>query len=190
MNSNLQYFAACPRNTSDLVVSEIKSFGGTDIKETSSGIYFSGSVETGYRFILWSRTANRLFLQLTSFPVSTPDDIYEGVRSVSWSDEFDVTNSFTINTDLIRTTVVQHQNFAAQRMKDAVVDQFRDKTGSRPEVDNKNPDITLHLLIKNETGSFERECSSCKPAEIRLEKNCRRRGIIYRSFLRNRNSFN
>ncbi len=151
MNENFRYFATCPRNTGDLSIAEITSFGGKNIKETPGGISFTGSRETGYRHILWSRISNRLLLELTSFSVTSPDDIYEGTRVVSWKDVFSCNNSFTIKTDLIRTTIALHPHFAAQKMKDAIVDQFRDLTGNRPVIDNRNPDIALHLLIKGDS---------------------------------------
>lgn len=151
MSENFRYFATCPRNTGDLSIAEITSFGGKNIKETPGGISFTGTLETGYRHILWSRISNRLLLELTSFSVTSPDDIYEGTRVVSWKDVFSFNNSFTIKTDLIRTTIALHPNFAAQKMKDAIVDQFRDLTGNRPVIDNRNPDIALHLLIKGDS---------------------------------------
>ncbi len=159
MDNRYAYFATCPRNTGDLAAAEIETFGGTQIKETPSGVAFSGSMETGYRHILWSRISNRLFFELSSFPVSSPQDIYNGVREISWEDEFSNSASFTIISDLIRTDVVQHPNFAAQKMKDAIVDQFRENSGIRPAVDNKNPDITLHLLIKRDLATVSIDLS-------------------------------
>ena len=151
MKNTFQYFATCPRNTEDLCIAEITSLGGTNIKETPGGVSFTGTMETGYRHVLWSRIANRLLLTLSSFPVTSADDLYNGTQQISWSDEFKKTCSFTIHTDIIRSTVLGHPNFAARKMKDSIVDQFRERTGERPSIDNKNPDIILHLLIKENT---------------------------------------
>ena len=151
MGNNLQFYAASPRNLADLMAKEVTSCGGENLAETPTGIYFSGSLETACRFLVWSRVGSRLFLQLKTFEAETPEDIYKGVYSHPWDTEFDASASFTISTDLIKTTVVNHQNFASQKMKDAIVDQFREKTGERPQIDNKKPDITLHLLIKENT---------------------------------------
>ncbi len=151
METNFHYFAACPRNTEDLSHTEIAAFGGYDIKETPGGVSFTGTMETGYRHVLWSRVSSRLLLALFSFPVMSLEDIYSGTRQILWDSEFANTSSFTIHTDIIRSPAVNHPNFAAQKMKDAIVDQFRERTGIRPSIDNKFPDITLHLLVKDDT---------------------------------------
>ncbi len=160
MNTLFHYFATCPRNTGDLVATEIATLGGENIRETSGGVSFTGTLKTGYRYILWSRIANHLLLTLSrSFPVESPEDIYSGTQEISWTDEFKNSSSFTIHTSVIRTPVITHPNFAAQKMKDAIVDQFRKKTGERPSIDNKNPDITLHLLIKDNTATISLDLS-------------------------------
>ncbi len=159
METTFHYFAACPRNTGDLSSAEIAALGGENIKETPGGVSFTGTMETGYRHILWSRVSSRLLLNLHSFPVTSPEDIYTGTSQVSWTDEFENRCSFTIHTDVIRSAAEFHPNFAAQKMKDSIVDQFRAKTGSRPSIDNKTPDITLHLLVKNDTATISMDLS-------------------------------
>ncbi len=151
MVNNLQFYAASPRNLTDLMAKEVSSCGGTNLTETTTGIYFTGTMETACRFLVWSRVGSRLFLQLKTFDIETPEDIYNGVYAYPWDWEFSPSAAITIGTDLIKTDVVNHQNFASQKVKDAIVDQFREKFGERPQIDNKNPDITLHLLIKEST---------------------------------------
>ncbi len=153
MDNLNSYFASCPKNVSDLLAGEIRELGGTEISETAAGVYFKADEAAGYRFIMWSRLASRLFLQIASFKVSSPEDIYHGVRGTAWDEEFGRESSFTINSDLIRSNTITNKNFAAQKMKDAIADQFREKYGTRPAVDNADPGITLHLLIKDDTAS-------------------------------------
>ena len=44
------FFAACAANQADLVVEEARKAGSEDVRQTSSGVEFEGTVETGMRF--------------------------------------------------------------------------------------------------------------------------------------------
>ena len=73
------FFATCPRNTEGLLLDELRSLGAADAAETRAGVAFTGPLPLAYRACLWSRVASRVLLRLTSFPASSPDDLYDGV---------------------------------------------------------------------------------------------------------------
>ncbi|MEA1912186.1 MAG: THUMP domain-containing protein, partial [Spirochaetota bacterium] len=160
MDNNLfRFFANCPKNMGELSAQEIKELGGTDIKTAPAGVSFSGSLETVYRMLIWSRISGRIFLELSNFEAETPDSIYINTGKIDWQQEMDLDTSFSISCDLINSTVVNHPNFASQRVKDAIVDQFRNKTGERPSVDTENPNLKIHLLLKYNRGTLSIEIS-------------------------------
>ena len=147
---HLRFFATCPRNTEGLLLDELRALGAPETAETRSGIAFSGPLSLAYRACLWSRVASRVLLRLTSFPVSEPDHIYEGINSLAWEDHLSVEGTLAAE---VTSTVKQgplatlNTHFAEQRIKDAVVDRFRARTGTRPGVDLARPDVRINLHL-------------------------------------------
>lgn len=158
-NIKYRFFANCPKNMGELSAVEIKELGGTDIKTAPAGVSFSGTLETAYKILIWSRLSGRVFLELVSFEAETPDSIYINTGKIDWNKQMNLETSFSISCDLINSSVVNHPNFASQRVKDAIVDQFRDKTGERPSVNAENPDLKIHLLLKYNIGTLSIELS-------------------------------
>ena len=143
----------------ELSAVEIKELGGTDIKTAPAGVSFSGNLETAYNMLIWSRISGRVFLELSTFEADNPDSIYKNAGKIDWQKEMKLDTSFSISCDLINSNAVNHPNFASQRVKDAIVDQFRNETGERPSVDSENPDLKIHLLLKYNIGTLSIEIS-------------------------------
>lgn len=151
--STHSFFATCPRNTEGLLVDELRALGATDAIETRSGVFFSGELLLAYRACLWSRVASRVLMRLASFQACSPDDIYEGSRAVPWEQHLAVSGTLAVEaTTVVRQGPLANLNthFAEQRVKDAVVDRFRTKTGNRPGVDLTRPDVRINLHIAPE----------------------------------------
>ena len=144
------FFATCPRNTEGLLVDELRALGAADAKETRGGATFSGPVPLAYRACLWSRTASRVLMRMASFPTGTIDELYDAVRDMPWERHLKVDGTLAIETtSTIRlgplATVNTH--FVEQRVKDAVVDRFRAKTGRRPGVQLARPDVRIAVHL-------------------------------------------
>ena len=144
------FFATCPRNTEGLLLDELRGLGATDATETRAGVSFTGSLALAYRACLWSRVASRVLMQVVAFPASAVDDLYEGTALFPWEDHLDVRGTLAVEvTSSIKQGPLAQLNthFAEQRVKDAVVDRFRGKTGIRPGVDLARPDIRINLHL-------------------------------------------
>lgn len=145
----LSFFATCPKNFEYLLQNELQSLNIGDIKLTVAGVYFKGSIEDAYRVCLWSRIANRILLQLDRFSVHRADDLYKGMRKIDWSKHFNVDNTLLI--DFIGTSsAIDNSHFGALKAKDAVVDQFKEKTGERPSIEKVNPDIRINCYLQRD----------------------------------------
>jgi putative N6-adenine-specific DNA methylase len=70
-------------------------------------------------------------------------------KQIRWEDFFSEGNTFAISGD-VSNSAISHSKFAALRLKDAVADYFMEKTGRRPSVSVRNPNILLHLHIRND----------------------------------------
>jgi putative N6-adenine-specific DNA methylase len=83
---------------------------------------------------------------LTEFNAQNPDDLYRQSARFAWEDLIPVDGTFVVDAT-VHSEVFTHDHFAALRLKDAVVDRFRGKTGQRPSIDRVRPDVRLHLHI-------------------------------------------
>lgn len=140
------FFANCPRHVEGLLLAEIQSLGATAAKETVTGVYFQGTLQTAYRVCLWSRLANRVLLPLATVDVTDIASIHRGVDSITWSKHFTPEHTFRIDFSG-QSTLINQSQYGAQLVKDAIVDQFRDKTGRRPTVETIEPDIRIHAHL-------------------------------------------
>jgi 23S rRNA (guanine2445-N2)-methyltransferase / 23S rRNA (guanine2069-N7)-methyltransferase len=146
---SLRYFATAPRGFEDLLEVELEGLGAAGIKRRPGGVQFRGSLETGYRACLWSRLAEHVLVKIGEFPARTPDELYRGAGGILWREHLDPSKTLAV-TFVSRHSRFEHLHFAALKVKDAVVDQFRSATGARPSVDTKNPDIRIHVYAERE----------------------------------------
>lgn len=146
MKKQHSYFASCPKGIEQLLFEEIQTLGGESCRQTSAGVYFDGTLETVYKVCLWSRLANKVLMPLTEADSSSTDNIYSGLSQVPWEEH--ISPSSTMAVDFVGTTrEIRHTQYGAQLVKDAIVDRLRDKTGSRPEVDRKTPNIRINARL-------------------------------------------
>ena len=139
-------FASCPAHIEELLGSELKQLEAGEISLTKGGAGFRCGLETMYRICLYSRLASRLFLIVSSFPVSGPEELYEGVKKINWMEHFTPNNKILCRAGG-RTGELIHSGFTALKVKDAVADFFREQTGIRPGVDKERPDITIETRL-------------------------------------------
>ncbi|MCH8505605.1 MAG: bifunctional 23S rRNA (guanine(2069)-N(7))-methyltransferase RlmK/23S rRNA (guanine(2445)-N(2))-methyltransferase RlmL [Ectothiorhodospiraceae bacterium] len=140
-------FATAPKGLENLLADELRALGAADAREQRGGVVFSGGLELAYRACLWSRIANRVLLPLASFEAPDADALYRGVLAVDWANHLAANGTLAVDVTGVQAAI-GHSRYAAQRVKDAVVDQFRERSGERPSVDTGHPDIRInvHLL--------------------------------------------
>lgn len=146
MSSTAEIFINCPKGLESLLREEALALGAEQVRETVSGVYASGDESLSYRLCLWSRLANRVLLPLARFDVATADDLYDGVRTIHWPDQFGVQTTFAVDF-AGRSDAIRHSGYGAQRVKDAIVDQFQQQTGRRPDVDPGSPGIRINAHL-------------------------------------------
>lgn len=156
--SRERYFASTPRGFEDLLAAEVAALGATNVRQSPGGVHFSGRLETGYGVCLGSRLAEHVLLRVHSFQADTADALYDGVREVLWREHMGVNDTFAVDVTT-RHPAFEHTHFAALRVKDAVVDQFREATGERPSVDVSRPDLRLHVHAAREAVSVSIDLS-------------------------------
>ena len=142
-----EFFATCPKGLEYLLVDELKALGAADVHEALAGVHFGGELEVGYRACLWSRLASRILMPLAQFDVPDADALYAGARAIDWPAHMDIATSFAVDA-VGSVQGLTHSQYAALRVKDAIVDTFRDATGERPNVDTENPGLRVNLVLR------------------------------------------
>ena len=142
------YFATCPKGVDDLLVQEFEQLKLDNIKATIGGVHFDGDIEDAYRACLWSRTASRVLLQLNEFNATDYDDVYDVVQQTDWSEHFSEFDTFAIDC-FSSSETMNNSHFATLKVKDAIVDQFKDKTGERPDVGRDRPDVRINVYLSD-----------------------------------------
>ena len=144
--TNTHFFATAAKGTESLVAQELTATGARNIRTTVGGVHFEGGLETLYRANLWLRTANRVLMPIAEFACPTPQALYENVRRVRWRDWMTVDTTFAVDCNC-RDSQISHSHYAALKIKDAIVDKFRDEIGRRPNVDRRQPMLPVNAHI-------------------------------------------
>lgn len=143
-----QLFATTPKAMETILAEELQALGIKQVKSTLAGAAFEGDLETAYRACLWSRTANRILLVLSSFEVKTQDDLYYGVKRINWFEHLQSEGSFAVSFSAKNSPVINNTHFGALKVKDAIVDQMRAKFQKRPSINTEQPDIRISVYLQ------------------------------------------
>jgi 23S rRNA (guanine2445-N2)-methyltransferase / 23S rRNA (guanine2069-N7)-methyltransferase len=138
-----QFLASVPRGLADLLARELATFGATDVRERTTGVAFSGGIETAYRACLESRLANRIFLEIARFEAASAESFYSAARECDWSQHLGPGATLACDFSGKHPTIT-HSHFGALKLKDAIVDALRDATGGRPDIMLERPSVRVH----------------------------------------------
>jgi len=150
--------ASCAAGLEELIALEAKGFGGSEMKHARGLVSWKGDIETAYRICLWSRYASRVFLVLAKFPAHDEDALYAGALQVDWSRHMNIDTTFAVDCSL-HQSAIHHSGFAALRVKDAMVDQFRQKYGERPGVSVVRPGIRIRAFVYKDQATISLDLS-------------------------------
>ncbi len=141
------FFVTTPKAMETILADELKQLGIDKPQPKLSGVLFQGTLEQAYQVCLWSRTASRVLLHLSDFQTTTQQDLYQGIHAIDWSAHFNPQDSFSIQFHAKRSELIKNSHFGALVCKDAIVDQMRERFGSRPSVDTHHPAIRIHVFL-------------------------------------------
>ncbi len=154
-----QLFATTPKAMETILTDELKSLGINDIKATMAGVAFEGDLETAYRACLWSRTANRILLVLSSFTVKSQEDLYKGVQQINWFEHINPEDTFAVSFSAKNSEAINNTHFGALKVKDAIVDQMRETFQKRPSIDTEQPNIRINVYLQGEQAQLSLDLS-------------------------------
>ncbi|GAB3380324.1 bifunctional 23S rRNA (guanine(2069)-N(7))-methyltransferase RlmK/23S rRNA (guanine(2445)-N(2))-methyltransferase RlmL [Spongiibacter taiwanensis] len=147
MSDVLNFQASCPKGLELLVADEAAQLGFAVGKESVGGVELQGSLDSAYRFCLWSRLANRLFLKLSQFSAGDAQALYAGVKAIDWTQHVAAGGSLLV--DFSGTSKdIRNSHFGALRCKDAIVDRFAEAGLERPSVAKVSPDLRINVRLR------------------------------------------
>lgn len=142
----IELYATCGTGLEDLLVEEFRELGFDSIQSAGAGVRFRGGLHAGYKACLWSRIANRVLLPIHAGPAASPEALYELVQEIDWSEHVDVDGTLAVDFFTAKSAIT-HSQYGALKVKDAVVDQFRDAQGRRPNVERETPDLRINVYL-------------------------------------------
>lgn len=157
--STYQLFATTPKAMETILTEELQALGIKNIKATMAGVAFQGGLETAYRACLWSRTANRILLVLSTFDVKTQEDLYNGIQKINWFEHINPEDSFAVSFSAKNSQAINNTHFGALKVKDAVVDQMRTKFQIRPGINTEQPHIRINVYLQGEIAQLSLDLS-------------------------------
>ncbi len=149
MGNNFEMVAKTMYGFEPVLAKELRALGAMDIKEGVRNVQFTGDKGFMYKANLSLRTAIKILKPFKSFRVASEDDLYKEMKNIAWEELMEVSDTLAIDAT-VHSEKFTHSKFISQKSKDAIVDRFREKFGSRPDVDLDFPTLRINVHIEKD----------------------------------------
>lgn len=146
MGNEFELIAKTFQGLEQVLAGELTDLGANNIQIGRRMVSFTGNQEMMYRANFALRTAIRILKPIKHFKAESADDVYNAVKAIDWSAYLNNETSFAVDS-VVFSKEFRHSKFVAYKVKDAIVDYFREKTGARPNISITNPDLRLNIHI-------------------------------------------
>jgi|SRR5690554_706844 len=146
MGKNYRMLAKTLFGMEDLLASELRSLGAGNVETGVRNVTFEGDKGFMYKANLCCRTAIRILKPIKSFNVFNEEDLYKQVYDFPWEEYMDVNQTLAVDSTVF-SDYFTNSMFISLKTKDAIVDRFRDREGTRPSVDLDFPDLRINVHI-------------------------------------------
>ena len=151
--NQIEYVATTFQGLEEVLAVELTELGATVTQTYNRAVGFKGDTKLLYTANLHLRTAIRILQPIKQFVVQNDQDLYQQTYDVDWQSLLGDNQTFAIQS-AVHSPHFNHSQYVALKVKDAIADRFRNKTGSRPSVDTKQPDVRFHIHISGNNGSL------------------------------------
>ncbi len=138
------FLATTAKGLTDALEIELKDLGLQVVDKSVLGVSFESNWEGCYKANLHSRLASRILKPVLDFVAYQPEELYTQIRRHDFTKYISPDQTLSVDAT-VNEGKLHDQRFIAMKVKDAVVDQFRDKFGRRPNVSNEKPDLRIHV---------------------------------------------
>lgn len=134
----------------EVLANELKKLGGKDVTPFKRGVAAVGDMGFLYKCNLNLHTALKVLIPIAKFRAENEQELYDAIKSLAW-EQFLTPDDTLMIESVANSEVFTHSLFISQKVKDALVDRFREKFGKRPSVDLVHPGLRLYVhIFKNE----------------------------------------
>lgn len=145
----MNFIAKTFHGLENVLAEELKVLGAKNIRTLTRAVEFEGDLKLMYRANLELRTALRILMPFYSFKTKHENHLYKKIYEIDWFDYLSIDKTFAIGA-VTGSKYLTHSQYIALKVKDAIVDQFRSRTGSRPNIDTRNPNVRIHVHISRD----------------------------------------
>lgn len=142
----------------EILAKELQMLGAQDVEQGVRMVSFMGDKGFMYKANIALRTALKILKPIYGFRAFNEQSLYKGIQGIDWSQYLNPNQSFVVDVTL-HSEQFNHSQFVALKTKDAIVDQFRDRYGKRPDVDKDYPDLRINIHIHNDQCSVALDSS-------------------------------
>lgn len=146
MKEEFELIAKTFQGLEEVLAKELTEIGASNVEIGRRMVSFTGDKEMMYKANFYLRTAIRILKPIKNFTANNAEEVYEAVKSIEWEKYLDNSKSFSIDA-VVFSNEFRHSKFVAYKVKDAIVDYFREKTGDRPSVRISKPDLALNIHV-------------------------------------------
>ena len=153
MNEEFELIAKTFMGLEPVLAEELSKLGANNVKIGRRMVSFTGDKELMYRANFQLHTAIRILKPIKKFKARSAEDVYEQIKEIDWNKYMDNKTTFAVDS-VVFSEEFRHSKFVAYKVKDAIVDRFRENTGERPNVSVTNPNLRLHIHIADEDATL------------------------------------
>lgn len=158
MSEQFEMIAKTFQGLEEILAEELTVLGANDIQIGRRMVSFSGDKRMMYKANFCLRTAIRILKPIKQFSARDADQVYTQIQAIPWEDYLDVDKTFAVDA-VVFSEEFRHSKFVSYKVKDAIVDYFREKTGKRPSVRINKPDMMLNIHIAQTTCTLSLDSS-------------------------------
>ena len=154
MEQNFELIAKTFMGLEPVLAKELTQLGANDVQIGRRMVSFTGDKELMYRANFQLHTDIKILKPIHHFKASSADEVYEAIKKIDWGEYLSDDKTFAVDS-VVFSEDFRHSKFVSYKVKDAIVDQLRERTGKRPNISVTNPDLRLHIHIA------EDDCTLC-----------------------------
>ena len=141
-----------------VLAEELTQLGANNVQIGRRMVSFTGDKEMMYRANFQLHTAIRILKPIKHFKARSAEEVYEQVQKIKWDDILNVKKTFSVDS-VVYSEEFRNSRFVTYKVKDAIVDWFREKQGTRPNISVSNPDIRLNIHIAEDNATLSLDSS-------------------------------
>lgn len=158
MEQEFELIAKTFMGLESVLAEELTNLGANNVEIGRRMVSFTGDKELMYRANLQLHTAIRVLKPIAHFKASSAEDMYDEVKKIDWTQYIDKGKTFSVDS-VVYSEEFRNSRFVTYKVKDAIVDQFRETTGDRPNISVSNPDIRLNIHIAEDKATLSLDSS-------------------------------